>query len=57
MGARVDYDPNPFDSEAGLGDGGRKHDLAAPLRIGMNRRGLLVKGEIPIERHDDGIEP
>ena len=50
--ARVHHRAHARDGEAGLGEIGGEHDLAAPRGIGGERAVLGLEGEIAVERHE-----
>ena len=53
---RIDHDPDALDGEARLGDAGREHDLALPARGRAQRRILLLRAQLAVQRQDaDGI--
>ena len=48
----VDDDSHALDRQTGLGDVCREHNLAASVRFGAQRRVLLRRGELAVERPD-----
>ena len=53
--AAVHHDADALDGQAGLGDGGRQHDLALAGRGGGDGAVLRVGRQVAIERGDDGV--
>ncbi len=49
--AGIDHDADPFDGQAGLGDGRGEHDLAPAVGIGLNGPLLVGVGQIAVQRH------
>ncbi len=50
--ARIDDGADAVDREAGLGDVGREHDLATIAARGLERRVLLGRRQVAVERQD-----
>ena len=48
--AAIDHDAHAFDRETGLGDVGGEHDLAFATAAGLDRRVLLLHGQLAEQR-------